>query len=65
MVFKIIICVAQERARERETYQFHDCGCGWRGNGLGGGRWISRKRLDGGVTAEIGGERERERHERE
>ncbi|GMN50676.1 hypothetical protein TIFTF001_019835 [Ficus carica] len=58
MVFKIIICAAQDRARKRETYQFYGCGCGWRSSGVGGGGWVSRKRLKGGIAAEIGGERE-------
>ncbi|GMN66713.1 hypothetical protein TIFTF001_035787 [Ficus carica] len=62
MVFKIIICAVQEKAREREreTYQFHGCS-----SGVGGGGWVSRKRLERGVAAEIGGERERKRPERE
>ncbi|GMN60702.1 hypothetical protein TIFTF001_029796 [Ficus carica] len=65
MVFKIIICAVQEKARERETYQFHGRGCRRRGRGVGSGGWVLRKRLEGGVAVEIGGERERERPERE
>ncbi|GMN65184.1 hypothetical protein TIFTF001_034260 [Ficus carica] len=59
------MCGARESKRKRETYQFHGRGCGRRGSGVGSGGWVSRKRLEGGVTAEIGGERKRERLERE
>ncbi|GMN23339.1 hypothetical protein TIFTF001_040443 [Ficus carica] len=64
MVFKVLICAAQERARKRETYQFHGRGCGRRCSGLGGGGWVSRKRLEGGVTTEMEA-RERGRGARE
>ncbi|GMN45631.1 hypothetical protein TIFTF001_014819 [Ficus carica] len=54
-----------ERARERETYQAHDRGCGRLRSGVVGGGWVSRKRLEGGVAAASKGERGRERHEKE
>ncbi|GMN71635.1 hypothetical protein TIFTF001_051862 [Ficus carica] len=59
MVFKIIICAAQKRARERKIYQFHRCRCGRLGSRVDGRGWVLRKRLEGGVAAEIGGEREK------
>ena len=59
------MCGARESKRERETYQFHRRGCGQRSNGVSGGGWVSRKRLEGGVTVEIGGEREREKEAQE
>ncbi|GMN46249.1 hypothetical protein TIFTF001_015440 [Ficus carica] len=40
-------------------------GAGRRGSGVGGGGWVSRKRLEGGATAKIRGEKEREWRERE
>ncbi|GMN58070.1 hypothetical protein TIFTF001_027163 [Ficus carica] len=43
----------------------HRRGCGRLRSGLVGGGWVSRKRLEGGVTAASRGERERERPERE
>ena len=57
--------MVQERARERETYQVHSHGCGWLRSGVVGRGWVSRKRLEGGVTAANRGERERERRKRE
>ncbi|GMN72667.1 hypothetical protein TIFTF001_052892 [Ficus carica] len=60
MIFKIIICAVQEKARKRDLpiprAWVRAVRCG---SGVGGGRWISRKRLEGGVVMEIGGERER------
>ncbi|GMN49471.1 hypothetical protein TIFTF001_018634 [Ficus carica] len=52
-------------ARESETYQFHGRGCGRHGSKGGSGGWVLRKRLERGVTAEIGGKREKERGKRE
>ena len=52
------MCSTRESKRKRETYQFHGHGCVWRGSGVGGGGLVSRKRLEGGFVAEIGGEKE-------
>ncbi|GMN69749.1 hypothetical protein TIFTF001_038797 [Ficus carica] len=53
-----------ERARERETYQVHGRGCGRLHSGVGGGGWVSRKRLEGGVRRVEAREREGEALER-
>ncbi|GMN61096.1 hypothetical protein TIFTF001_030197 [Ficus carica] len=53
------------RERERETYQVHNRGYGRLRSGVVGRGWVSRKRLEGGVTAASRGKRERERPEKE
>ncbi|GMN66376.1 hypothetical protein TIFTF001_035440 [Ficus carica] len=60
-----IICVVQEKARERETYQVHSRGCGRLRSGVVGKGWVSSERLEGGVMAASRGEREGERPVRE
>ncbi|GMN53244.1 hypothetical protein TIFTF001_022388 [Ficus carica] len=62
---------ARESKRERETYQFHECGCVWRGSRVCDGDWRrereggAREKMEGRVVAEIGGKVKRERCERE
>ncbi|GMN52005.1 hypothetical protein TIFTF001_021151 [Ficus carica] len=59
------MCGARESKRERKTYQVHSRGCGRLSGGIVDGGWVSRKRLEGGVTAASRGGRERERPKRE